>query len=82
MSKQPEENSQPEAVVLIDWLETSPNTRDKRAATELRRLHEVNQELLAVLQEIVDWTDRYTTQGHPISVVARRAIAKSTGELE
>lgn len=78
-----------EAIKALDEKFTSGNSIDVERATitrdeylELRRLHEVNQELLAVLQEIVDWTDRYTTQGHPISVVARRAIAKSTGELE
>ena len=43
-------------------------------------LDKVNQELLEALKEIADWTDRYTSAGHPISTVARAAIAKATGE--
>ena len=34
-------------------------------------------ELLAALREIAEWTERYTTPGHPISTVARAAIAKA-----
>lgn len=45
-----------------------------------KKLHEVNAELLEALKEIADWTDRYTTPGHPVSKVARAAIAKATGE--
>ena len=36
-------------------------------------------ELLAALREIAEWTERYTTPGHPISTVARAAIAKVEG---
>ena len=36
-------------------------------------------ELLAALREIAEWTERYTTPGHPISTVARAAIAKAEG---
>ena len=31
--------------------------------------------LLAALEDIAQWTERYTQPGHPISTVARRAIA-------
>ena len=36
-------------------------------------------ELLSALREIAEWTERYTTPGHPISTVARAAIAKAEG---
>ena len=29
---------------------------------------------------IAEWTERYTTPGHPIGTVARAALAKATGE--
>ena len=76
------DTKQPAALLLANILEHQiPSIACLEvSAKELRRLRDVNQELLAVLQEIVDWTDRYTTQGHPISVVARAAIAKAEGE--
>ena len=33
-------------------------------------------ELVEALKEIAEWTERYTTPGHPISTVARAALAK------
>ena len=36
-------------------------------------------ELLAALREIAEWTERYTTPGHPISTAARAVIAKVEG---
>lgn len=36
-------------------------------------------ELIAALWEIAEWTNRYTAPGHPISTVARKAIAKAEG---
>ena len=75
-------DKQPEALRLADWLErrTMIMFEDKQAAAELRRLHEVNAELVEALAEIAEWTERYTTPGHPISTVARAALAKVTGE--
>jgi len=35
--------------------------------------------LLAALEDIAQWTERYTQPGHPISTVARRAIASAKG---
>lgn len=46
-------------------------------ANEIERLEKQRDELLAALREIADWTDRYTTPGHPISTVARTAIANA-----
>lgn len=43
---------------------------------ELIRKHD---ELLAALRKIAEWTERYTTPGHPISTVARAAIANAEG---
>ena len=30
--------------------------------------------LRKALTEIAEWTDRYTSQGHPVSTVAKRAL--------
>jgi hypothetical protein len=46
------DTKQPEALRLAEWLETSPYHYDKLVADELRRLHEVNAELLEALKEI------------------------------
>ena len=43
------------------------------------RLIEERGELLAALEDIAQWTERYTQPGHPISTVARRAIASAKG---
>lgn len=39
-------------------------------------LDKVNQELVEALEEIAEWTERYTSAGHPISTVARAILAK------
>ena len=78
---------QPEALRLADWLEegndgTPALTQlEGQAAAELRRLHEVNVELLGLVK-------RYRTetplghQPHMISLAADEVIAKATGETE
>lgn len=38
-------------------------------------------DLLEALREICEWTERNTSPGHPIITVAKRAIAKATGEI-
>ena len=68
---------QPEALRLADWCDahSSGDYRpSSEAATELRRLHEVNAELLEALKTIY--------AGHPEHVyhIARAAIAKAEGE--
>lgn len=68
---------QPEALrEALEWLETSPTTRDKLAAAELRRLHEVNAELVEALQQIIDLPEDSRIHYK----VARKALAKATGE--
>ena len=44
-------NTQPEALRLAKWLDLGSDPYDKASAIELRRLHEVNQELVEVLME-------------------------------
>lgn len=54
---------------------------NNRAAAELRRLHEVNQELLGALQTILNIS--LMDKGHwakTIEQTAHKAIAKATGE--
>lgn len=72
-------NEQPKALLLANILEHQIPSIDclEIAAAELRRLHWANQALLKALKEIAEWTDRYTTAGHPILTVARAAIAKA-----
>jgi len=75
-------DKQPEALRLAKILERQiPSIRClEEAAAELRRLHEVNAELVEALNDIAEWTERYTTPGHPISTVAKAALRKATGE--
>ena len=49
------DTKQPEALRLAEWLATSGNTNDQRAATALRCLHEVNAELLEALKDLMTW---------------------------
>ena len=80
-------SAQPEALRLADWhkaMADEPNRneakRDKHRGTEieLRRLHEVNVELVEALKLIVPPSGKYD------EIVwiakARAAIAKATGE--
>lgn len=67
-------DNQPEALLLAEMHED--HEFPYRTAKELRRLHQVNQELAGALKEIAEWTERYTSAGHPISTVARAALAK------
>ena len=69
--------TQPEALRLADALDTTADfqMRAREAAIELRRLHEVNQELLEALKDVMYWDN-----GKPEWDVARAAIAKAKGE--
>ena len=79
---------QPEALRLADSLERmSLSTKwDKQAAAELRRLHEVNRELLEALRGMLALDEEHHQRGHCDDDVctevrkARAAIAKATGE--
>ncbi len=68
--------TQPEALRLADYL-TDRNRLDltcDEAATELRRLHKSNQELLALLKECIHFVEY--DPGNVIGKKARAAIAK------
>jgi len=76
-------DKQPEALRLADELQDTPfeSTRYE-AAAELRRLHEVNAELLAALDKLARLGngDRY---GNSIgNTIAQEAIAKATGKQQ
>jgi hypothetical protein len=45
-------SEQPKALRIAEWFEGGYGGCESEAATELRRLHEVNQELLETLREI------------------------------
>jgi len=47
-------NTQPEALRLVEWLDLGSDPYDKAAAAELRRLHEVNQELVEVAEMVAE----------------------------
>jgi len=95
-------NKQPEALRLADELieahlghsDEGPSTYSE-AATELRRLHEVNAELLAALTSVWLWmenqADGQSKGGHATfdlmmlreqRDIAQAAIDKATGETE
>lgn len=67
--------TQPEALRLADELDAAPYSSQCTNATafELRRLHEVNQELLAALKEILDGEGKSFRE---LCEQARAAIAK------
>ncbi len=68
-------NKQPEALRLADWIERGNYNHEDvtKAAAELRRLHEVNAELVEVLRKI-------SMGGDPRW--ADDALAKVTGEQQ
>lgn len=78
---QPEDNTKPKAISLAEWFETSPNTRDKQAAAELRRLHEVNQELVEALNKLARLGNGDQFGNSEGNIIARAALAKA-GEKE
>jgi hypothetical protein len=79
------DTKQPEALRLAEWLETSPYHHDKLVAAELRRLHEVNQELLGALKHCRQKMAHMISHGEwytPETAIdlADTAIAKAEGE--
>lgn len=75
MTKQPEALRLAEVFEIERWSTFS----ELRAAVELRRLHEVNQELLEALKELCDVTDT-NDYNEAAFFKAEAAIAKATGE--
>jgi hypothetical protein len=66
--------TQPEALRLADELEMW--TKGEPAAAELRRLHEVNQELLAALEKLARLGNGEHYGNSDGNMIARAAIAK------
>ena len=74
---------QPKALRLADALDAEfvqgriSNSTGRESAVELRRLYEVNQDLLALAERIA----RLPEHGHYLALIdeARAAIAKATG---
>lgn len=78
-------NTQPEALRLADALDAEfvqgriSNSTGRESAVELRRLHEVNQNLLKALNEFVAAADGVNAGPLTWLAKARAAIAKATG---
>lgn len=79
---------QPEALRLADAMQELDGLFSRtgacgEAAAELRRLHEVNAELLNALKRIVDEPNNTMSDGKALKEIiriGRAAIAKATGE--
>lgn len=52
--------------------------REKAALVD--ELQKRAERMQKALSDIAEWTDRYTTPGHPVSTIARAAIAQGKGE--
>lgn len=81
-------DNQPEALRLAERIEKKfvPYSKLEQAATELRRLHEVNQELVEALVLILNTCNSdleyrvNTSRELDIMYICKTAIAKSKGE--
>ena len=79
---------QPEALWIADLLDAKPQSIQfqQAAATELRRLHEVNVELLEALKACLQCFDemhgRKPAFVEDSIAMSKEAIAKATGETE
>jgi predicted nucleic acid-binding protein len=78
-------DKQPEALRLADALgkeivrTVHLDVLHQDALNELRRLHEVNTELVEVLKDILSWEENEEMTWYP---KARAALAKATGEQQ
>lgn len=75
-------SNQPEALRLADKLDVDAATL-RISATELRRLHEVNQELVEALKALTSMAEYFPSElhkDHPDVITAKAALAKATGE--
>ena len=73
-------SDKPEAIRLAEHLEAFRSFPDDiAAATKLRRLHEVNQELLEALEAALKLIELVMPIDGDVTRKARAAIAKATG---
>jgi len=72
--------TQPESLRIADNLEKIYGL--KAEAAELRRLHEVNAELVKVISHTVAWCEEYGDTRNQWYSDAKKAIAKATGEQQ
>lgn len=73
-------DKQPEALRLAYIIEGNWDRQyGKQVAAELRRLHEVNAELVEALKDILSWEENEEMTWYP---KARAALAKATGEQQ
>jgi len=71
-------SKQPEALRLAELLDGDKSAHHEESATELRRLHEVNQELLEALKGSLWRMERYDYQAMEGTIArAKAAIAKA-----
>jgi len=72
-------NTQPEALRLADELESVVHQYDidRRAAAELRRLHEVNQELVEALEKLARLGNAGQYGNSEGNTIAQAALAKA-----
>jgi hypothetical protein len=86
-------DKQSEALRLADLLENEKHVTDfalSKAAAELRRLHEVNAELVEALREMVEWYAARDLDNqicpalnqNPEIYEAMQVLAKATGEQQ
>jgi len=74
-------STQPEALRLADEMErVAEYDHQIQAAAELRRLHEVNQELLELVGDVLAFVENDWNVPIELINAARAAIAKATGE--
>jgi len=73
-------DKQPEALIIADDMD---DIGEHQAAAELRRLHEMNAELVLLLEDWMDTFSEYVEEGDASLVVfTQEAIAKATGEQQ
>lgn len=70
---------QDDALRLADLIEKYRSVHCKGAAAELRRLHEVNAQLLEALENLERTAGQPATRNEPVRVKARAAIAAAKG---
>ena len=78
-------NKQPKALLLADWLESvwmqyaaEDDGQMMQSATELRRLYQVNQELIEALETITDYFEYHDQSGYDAQEKALAALRKAT----